>query len=88
MTRQTNQQDNFDCKNRFRFDFEEYFWTVDNNVNLQTCGMAKNAWNKIETERKNIEYDLKVLEALNQETLVQKDILFSLIQLREKLKNE
>lgn len=83
-----NKHDNVDCKNRFKFDFEEYSWNNGKNVDLKTCGMAKNALNKIETERKNIEYDLKILEALKQETSVQKDILFSLIQMKEKLKKK
>jgi hypothetical protein len=86
-TKHENKQDNVDCKIRFKFDFEEYSWNNNKNVDLQTCGMARNALNKIETERKNIEYDLKILEALKQETSVQKDILFSLIQLKEKLTN-
>lgn len=83
-----NKQHNVDLKNRFKFDFEEYSWDHDKNVDLVACGMSKNARNKIETERNNIENDLKILDALEQETSVQKSILFSLIQLREKLKNK
>lgn len=69
-------------KNKFRFEFEQFSWTDLPNLK---CDMAKNAFDKIEEERKNIERDLKILNAVEQEKLRETNLLVSLLETKAKL---
>jgi len=75
---------NVNSKN-YKFDFEEYSW---NNNFANNCYMAKNVSETIEKERHAIEKDLKVLEAIELEKSKQKDLMISLMQLKEKLERK
>lgn len=81
---QNNKISNVNSK-KYKFDFEEYSW---NNNFADKCYMAKNVSETIERERHAIEKDLKVLEAIELEKSKQKDLMISLIQLMEKLKEK
>lgn len=67
---------------RYIFDFEEFSW--DSN-SANKCHITRNALKKIENERHNIEKDLKSLEAIEREKSKQKDLMISLLKLKEKL---
>jgi len=80
-TIQNNETSNVNSK-KYTFDFEEYSW---NNNFYNNCHMAKNPLQVIENERHAIEKDLKVLEAIELEKSKQKNVMLSLLQLKEKL---
>lgn len=69
---------------KYLFDFEQCSWSR----RFDKCEMAKNAMDKIEQERQNIEKDMKLLEAINQEKLRQTDILSSLLRLKGELEKK
>lgn len=69
---------------KFMFDFEQYTWGQQ----FVKCEMAKNAMDKIEQERRNIERDLKMLEAINQEKSRQENIMISLLRLKGELEEK
>lgn len=70
--------------NQYMFDFEQYRWGQQ----YVKCEMAKNAIDKIEQERQNIEKDLKILEAINQEKSRQENIMMSLLRLKGELEEK
>lgn len=76
---------NVDTNKRFKFDFEQFAW---NNQQTFKCNMAKNAQNKIENERQNIENDLKMLKAIEQEIVTQKNVMTALFQVKEELEKK
>lgn len=71
--------------NRFMFDFEQFKWNSQQPV---TYEMGKNAHERIENERLNIEKDLKILEAIKKERSKQEKLMVSLLQIREELENK
>lgn len=68
---------------KYEFEFEQYLW------NNKKCSseMAKRAWQKIENERKFIEKDLQMLEAIQKEKSKQESIMISLLKTKEDLEN-
>lgn len=90
-TRKTKMQEDGDKKQnymsdvnsgkRFTFEFEQFLWDKST-VNYT---FSDGAQKKIEDERKNIENDLTILNALEQERSRQINIMASLIQLKEEL---
>lgn len=71
--------------NRYVFDFEQFKWDCQQPI---TYEMSKNAHEKIENERKNIEKDLKILEAIKKERSKQEKLMVSLLQIREELEHK
>lgn len=69
---------------KYKFDFEQYTWGQQ----IVKCEMSKNAMNKIEQERKNIEKDLKRLDAFNQEKSRLENIMMSLLRLKGELEEK
>lgn len=76
---------NVNSVNRYTFDFEQYTW---NSKQVFKCDLAKNALQKIEEERLNIEKDLKILESIKQEKSNQIKLMVSLLQTKEELENK
>lgn len=76
---------NVDVNKRYKFDFEQFAWKNQPTVK---CNMAKNAQIKIENERQNIENDLKMLKAIEQEIVTQKNVMTALFQAKEELEKK
>jgi len=70
---------------KYLFDFENLTWSSQENAKWD---MSKNAWHKIENERKNIENDLRLLEAFEKEKSRATDIMESLFQIKEELEKK
>lgn len=70
--------------NKYLFDFEQYTWGQQ----LVKCEMAKNAIDKIEQERKNIEKDLNMIDAINREKSRLENLMMSLLRLKRELEEK
>lgn len=69
---------------RYLFEFEQLSW------NKQTfkCALTEEAQKKIEEERKNIEKDLMILNAIEQEKLRETNLMVLLLQMKGELEQK
>jgi len=72
--------------NRYVFDFEQVNW--NNKQTNHKSSMTQNALNQIENERENIEKDLKLLQAINDERSRLENLMISFLEMKNELEKK
>lgn len=72
--------------NRYVFDFEQVNW--NNKQTNHKSSMTQNALNQIENERENIEKDLKLIQAINDERSRLERLMISFLEMKNDLEEK